>query len=133
MMSMTDVQGPPRWRSAVFWTLKGLLAAAFLSAGGAKIYGVPMMVENFQHIGFGQWFRYLTGGLEVAGAILLLVPRLAAFGALLLGGIMAGAILTHLLLIGGSAVPAFVLLILCAAVAIVQRDQIDSLVDRYDV
>ena len=31
------------------------------------------MVEMFDKIGLGQWFRYLTGGLEVTGAILLLV------------------------------------------------------------
>lgn len=132
MMSMTDVQRPPRWKSAVLWVLKGLLAAAFLSAGGAKIYGVPMMVENFEHIGFGQWFRYLTGILEVIGAIVVLMPGLAAFGGVLLSCIMAGAIATHLLLIGGSAVPAIILLVLSAIVVFAHRDQIDSLFDRYD-
>lgn len=132
MMSITDAQRPPRWKSAVLWTLKGLLAAAFLSAGGAKLYGAPMMVENFQHIGFGQWFRYLTGTLEVIGAIVILMPSLAAFGGVLLSWIMVVAIATHLLLIGGSAVPAIVLLALSAIVVIAHRDQIDSLFDRYD-
>ena len=132
MMSTTDVQRPPRWKPAALWTVKGLLAAAFLSAGGAKIYGVPMLVEEFQHIGFGQWFRYLTGTLEVIGAITILIPSLAAFGAVLLSCIMVGAIATHLLLIGGSAVPAAVLLILSAIVVFAHRDQIDSVFDRYD-
>ena len=132
MMSITDAQRPPRWKPAVLWTLKGLLAAAFLSAGGAKLYGAPMMVENFQHIGFGQWFRYLTGTLEVIGANVILTPSLAAFGGVLLSCIMVGAIATHLLLIGGSAVPAIVLLALSAIVVIAHRDQTDSLFDRYD-
>jgi uncharacterized membrane protein YphA (DoxX/SURF4 family) len=132
MMSITDTQRPPRWKPAALWTLKGLLAAAFLSAGGAKIYGVPMMVENFEHIGFGQWFRYLTGTLEVIGAITILMPSLAAFGGVLLSCIMVGAIATHLLLIGGPAVPAAVLLILSAIVVFAHRDQIDNLFDRYD-
>lgn len=131
-MSITDIQRPPRWKSAALWTLKGLLAAVFLSAGGAKLAGVPMMVENFQYIGFGQWFRYLTGALEVIGAIVILLPRLAAFGGVLLSCIMAGAIATHLLLIGGSAVPAIILLALNVLVVIAHRDQIDSLFDRYD-
>lgn len=131
-MSITDIQRPPRWKSAALWTLKGLLAAVFLSAGGAKLAGAPMMVENFQHIGFGQWFRYLTGALEVIGAIVILLPRLAAFGGVLLSCIMAGAIATHLLLIGGSAVPAIILLALSVLVVIAHRDQIDSLFDRYD-
>lgn len=36
------------------------------------------MVELFNEIGLGQWFRYLTGGLEVVGAVALLIPRLVA-------------------------------------------------------
>lgn len=131
-MSATDVQTPPRWKSIALWGLKGLLAAAFLSAGGAKIYGVPMMVENFEHIGFGQWFRYLTGALEIVGAMVILIPGFTAFGAVLLSCIMVGAIATHLLLVGGSAVPAIVLLILSAVIAFARRDQIDSFFDRYD-
>jgi membrane protein implicated in regulation of membrane protease activity len=91
-----------------------------------------MMVENFEHIGFGQWFRYLTGTLEVIGAITILMPSLAAFGGVLLSCIMVGAIATHLLLIGGPAVPAAVLLILSAIVVFAHRDQIDNLFDRYD-
>jgi len=39
------------------WVLQGLLAAAFLAAGGAKLAGVPMMVQVFDQIGMGQWFR----------------------------------------------------------------------------
>lgn len=132
MMSTTDVQGSPRRKPAALWALKGLLAVAFLSAGGAKLYGVPMMVENFHHIGFGQWFRYLTGVLEIVGAVTILMPRLAAFSGVLLSCIMVGAIATHLLLIGGSAVPAIVLLALSATVVFAHRDQIDSLFDRYD-
>jgi len=132
MMSTTDVQRPPRWKPAALWTLKGLLAVAFVAAGGAKIFGVPMMVENFEHIEFGQWFRYVTGLLEVVGAFTILMPRLAAFGGVLLSCIMVGAIATHLLLIGGSAVPAAVLLILSAIIVFAHRDQIDDLFDRYD-
>ena len=127
-MSLAAVSAPPRWKSAGLWVVRGLLALAFAGAGGAKLYGVPMLVEEFQHIGAGQWFRYLTGTLELLGAILILAPSLAAFGALLLICIMIGATLTHLFLIGGSPVPALVLLALSAIVAYAKRDQIASLV-----
>ena len=126
-MSLAAASAPPRWKSAGLWVVRGLLALAFAGAGGAKLYGVPMLVEEFQHIGAGQGFRYLTGALELLGAILILVPSLAAFGALLLICIMVGATLTHLFLIGGSAVPALVLLALSAIVAYAKRDQIASL------
>ena len=106
-MSLAATSTPPRWTSTVgLWVVRGLLALAFVGAGGAKLYGVPMMVQEFEHIGLGQWFRYLTGALEVLGAFLILTPSLAAFGALLLIGIMIGATIAHLFVIGGTAVPA---------------------------
>ncbi len=43
--------------------------------GFTKLAGNEQMVALFEAIGVGQWFRYLTGSLEVAGAILLVIPR----------------------------------------------------------
>lgn len=104
-------------RNMALWVLQVLVAFAFLAAGFSKITGQPPMVEVFNQIGIGQWFRYLTGGIEVAAAVLLLIPRLIPVGALLLVATMAGAILTHLLVIGGSSFPPLVLLILAAIIA----------------
>ncbi len=126
-MSLAATSTPPRWTSVGLWVVRGLLALVFVGAGGAKLYGVPMMVQEFEHIGLGQWFRYLTGALELLGALLILTPSLAAFGALLLIGIMTGAIITHLFVIGGSPVPALVLLALSAVVAYARRGQFASL------
>ena len=70
----------------------------------------------FDKIGFGQWFRYVTGSLEVIGALLLLVPKTAAIGGWRLATVMIGAVGTHLFIIGGSPVPAFVLLALAITV-----------------
>src|ERR1700722_2247182 len=66
------------------WVLQGLAAAAFLAAGGSKLAAVPAMVEMFAKLGAGQWFRYVTGALEVIGAFALLVPRAAFYGAVVL-------------------------------------------------
>ncbi|HEY0912937.1 MAG TPA: DoxX family protein [Bradyrhizobium sp.] len=131
-MSVVTASAPPRWKSVSLWAVRGLLALAFASAGGAKLYGVPMLVEEFQHIGLGQWFRYFTGTLELLGAVLILVPSLAAFGAMLLICIMVGATLMHLLVIGGSPVPALVLLALSAIVAYAKRGQIARVLDVVD-
>jgi hypothetical protein len=132
MSTIVAASGQPRWKSVSLWILRGLLALAFASAGGAKLYGVPMMVDEFEHMGLGQWFRYFTGSLEVLGALLVLVPSLAAFGALLLICIMIGATLMHLFVIGGSPVPALVLLALSAIVAIAKRDQIAAALNLAD-
>jgi putative oxidoreductase len=128
-MSTIVAPARQRWTTAALWFIRGLLALAFVAAGGAKLYGVPMLVEEFQHIGLGQWFRYVTGGLEIMGAILLLLPQKAALGALLLICIMIGAVITHLFVIGGSAVPAIVLLALNAVIAYAERGQIALLAE----
>src|ERR1700751_4665731 len=76
------------------WVLQGLAALALLGAGGSKLAGAPAMVEMFARLGAGQWFRYLTGTLEVIGAVALLVPRATFYGAVLLATVMIGAIVT---------------------------------------
>ncbi|HSZ55657.1 MAG TPA: DoxX family protein [Tepidisphaeraceae bacterium] len=103
------------------WALQGLAALAFLAAGGSKLAAAPAMVEMFAKIGAGQWFRYLTGALEVFGAVALFVPRAAFYGALLLAMVMLGAIVTHLAILGGSPVPALVLLVIVGTVAWLRR------------
>lgn len=109
------------------WVVRVLLAAAFISAGGMKLAGVPQFVAMFDQIGIGQWFRLLTGALEVAGGLLALVPRTAIWGASLLACVMVGALFTHLTVIGGNPLPALVLLILCAAVLWLRRSQLTTL------
>src|SRR5882672_2573197 len=78
------------------WTTQLLVAGMFLFAGGLKLTGAPAMVAVFDAIGAGQWFRYVTGSIEVGSALALLVPSIAPFGALLLIPTMIGAIATHL-------------------------------------
>ena len=109
MKDPTNDQRPSRAKNVALWALQILTAAAFLLAGFATLSGRPMMVETFDKVGVGQWFRYVTGGIEVVSAVLLLIPRLTPVGAALLVCTMTGAVLTHLVLIGGSPVPALVL------------------------
>jgi len=99
------------------WTLQILSAAMFLFAGGLKLAGVPLMVQEFGVIGLGQWFRYFTGTIEVVSAVLLLIPSLAAYGAAALFVTMIGAITAHLFVIGGSPLIPIVLLASTATIA----------------
>jgi uncharacterized membrane protein YphA (DoxX/SURF4 family) len=106
------------------WLTQIALAGMFLFAGGLKLTGAPELVALFDAIGIGQWFRYVTGSIEVVSAVALLVPSLAAFGALLLIPTMVGAVATHLFIVGGSAVPATVLLAGSLVVAWARRDEL---------
>ena len=105
------------------WLLQIGAAGMFLMVGFLKLSGDPQMVGLFDAIGLGQWFRYLTGSLEVLGAILLLVPRLSGLGALLLVGVMLGAVPTHLFVVGGSPLSAIILLIVTGVVAWGRRER----------
>jgi putative oxidoreductase len=108
------------------WTLRLFAAAVFLAAGGAKLAGVPMMIEVFDHIGIGQRFRIVTGVIEIVGAIALLLPTTFAFSAALLAAMMLVATSVHLFVIGGSPVPAIVLMGVTATVAWLNRERFVS-------
>jgi putative oxidoreductase len=116
-----STQPSGRLRRSLSWTLRILGAAAFLAAGGAKLAGVPMMVEVFDHIGIGQWFRVVTGVIEVIGVVALLVPATAAVSGAFLALMMVVAAGVHLFVIGGSPVPALVLAVVTSAVAWIER------------
>ena len=96
----------------------------FLLAGGSKLLGAAAMVGLFDAIGIGQWFRYLTGSIEVGSAVALLVPSLAAFGAVALVPTMIGAIAMHLFIVGGSPAMPVILLLGAAGVTWARRHQL---------
>lgn len=114
----------------ILWVLQIVAAAMFLMAGYGKLSGDPMMVKVFDTVGLGQWFRYLTGALEVIGAILLLTPWLSGLGALLLAAVMVGAVASHLFVLGGSPMMAIVLLVVTAIIAWGRRDRTLRLIGR---
>ena len=111
-----EVTRPTKGSNIVLWILQILTASAFLLAGGLKLAGAEPMVAMFDSVGLGQWFRYLTGGMEVTGAILLLIPATVTLGGALLAVTMVGAIATHLFILGGSPVPAIVLFVMVGTV-----------------
>lgn len=79
---MAEITGTTR-RVAIA-VLRVLLGLAFLIIGIAKLTGTLSTVQTFDAFGFGQWFRYFTGLLDVAGALLVLMPRWVRYGALLI-------------------------------------------------
>lgn len=112
------------------WVVQLLLAAEFVAAGVMKLAGSPVMVAMFSEIGAGQWFRYVVGALEVAGALGLLVPRLCGLAALGLVGVMAGAVITTMFVLGASPVVPFGFLLAAALVAWFRRAQTRELVAK---
>ena len=48
--------------------------------GKSKLSAQSSWIKTFEQIGFGQWFRYLTGSMQIAGAIAVLIPRTFLLG-----------------------------------------------------
>ncbi len=128
-MSATNIIDAPtadrtgRAGNVALWVLQLAAAAMLAMAGLAKLSSDPAMVGLYDAIGVGQWFRYLTGILEVAGALLLVVPRFAGLGALIVAPVMLGAVLVHLFVVGGSPVVPLVLLVVLAIIAYARRER----------
>lgn len=125
-LSFTQPTSVRRSRSGVIAlrVVQIALAGMFLLAGGSKLLGAPAMVALFNSIGIGQWFRYVTGLIEVGSAMALLVSSTAVFGALALVPTMIGAFATELFIAGDSAVPAAVLLLGAVGVVWARRQQL---------
>jgi uncharacterized membrane protein YphA (DoxX/SURF4 family) len=63
-------------RKITYWGATGLVALVPLLAAFTYLTGAPQAVENFQHVGYPQQLRVLLGIGKLAGAIVLLLPRL---------------------------------------------------------
>ncbi|HEU5470182.1 MAG TPA: DoxX family protein [Actinophytocola sp.] len=123
---MTEQERAVRVGDIAAWVLQVALAAYFVYSA-FSLFGDDF-VKKFEEIGLGQWLRYLTGALELAGAIGLLIPPLCGLAALGLVGIMVGAIGTELFLLdNGDAKLPFLLLILAAVVAWYRWDTVRTL------
>jgi putative oxidoreductase len=77
-----------------------VLGLLFVLIGSMTVAGRKMFVENFRRFGYPQWFRVVTGSLEVLGGLGLLIgiwlPWLAALASAGLALVMLGAVSTHL-------------------------------------
>ena len=85
-------------KEIVLWIVTLLLALVCLRSGVMKMPGVPgveFWIRDFARWGSPDWFRTVVGIAELASFVLLLVPRVAAYGALIFGIVMLGAIFTH--------------------------------------
>ena len=121
---------PGRVKNALLWLLQAASAAVFVMAGIAKLTGAESMVHLFAAVGLGQWLRYFTGGLEVAGAVALLVPAIAGLGAIWLTAVMVGAVIAHLVVLGSSPAVPVALLVGMAIVALGRWERTTRLFSR---
>jgi len=108
---------PSRIAAFTTWLLRVAIAIAFLSFGSQKFAPTGMWVRIFAQIGVGQWFRYLTGTMQIAGAVLVLMPPTALVGVGLLACTMLGATLARITVLhapSNTPIPGAILVVLLA-------------------
>lgn len=82
------------------WVLQLAAAAILLQTLYFKFTGAEESVYIFTTVGAEPWGRIGSGILELVAALLLLVPATAALGGAMAAGLMAGAIMSHLTILG---------------------------------
>ena len=109
-------------KEVAIWIITLFLALVCLRSGLMKVTGNVFWVRDFHRWGYPDWFRMVIGIAELISLALLLIPRVASYGAALFGAVMLGAIVTHYTHHETSRLPFnLMLLALCMVIAFVRR------------
>jgi len=87
-----EITGPAMTKTASIYAAQILLGLIAMAAGYAKLTGAGLMVQQFQMLGIGQGFLSIAGAAEIVAGLCLLLPRGGIVGAVLLAGVMVGAL-----------------------------------------
>src|SRR3954467_5317596 len=82
------------------WIARISAAVILLQTLFFKFTAAPESVYIFTKVGLEPWGRIGSGGAELIAAILILIPRTTWLGAGLALAVMAGAIFSHLTVLG---------------------------------
>ena len=104
-----------------------------------KFSAAPESIYIFETLGMEPFGRLATGVAELVAVVLFLIPRLAGLGGLLTMGILSGAILSHLTILGievqGDGGLLFALAVIAfiggAVVAFIRRASIPVIGERF--
>lgn len=126
-------------QTIVSWICRVTAAVILLQTLFFKFTGAPESIYIFTKVGMEPWGRYGTGAVELVAAVLLLSRCHAWLGALLALGVISGAIVSHLTVLGivvqddGGLLFALAItvFITCAITAILHRNQIPFLPARF--
>ena len=85
---------------AMLWTgrtLTGLFALFMLGASVApKLLGLPVAEETMAQLGWPPGYAFMIGLIELACVLLYLIPRTSVLGAVLMMGLLGGAMATQI-------------------------------------
>jgi len=87
---------PKKWALLVGRILSALPVLLMLLSASMKFMRPPQVVDSFVHqFGYPENELFVLGVIELACALLYVIPRTAFLGAILVTGYLGGAIATH--------------------------------------
>jgi len=113
----------------VLWVCRLLIAVILIQTLFFKFSAAPESVFIFSRLGVEPWGRIVSGVLELIASILVLIPPMSVYGALLSAGIMTGAILSHVFILGievqndGGQLFIYALIVLVASIIILIKER----------
>lgn len=128
----TDSQTEQRVKRGAFTLVRVLLALQFAVGGVMKLTAAETMVRMFDDIGVGQWLRIFVGGIEVVAAVGLLAPVAVGVAALVLSGLMLGALITRVAVLDGPPALELLFLVLAGFLAVHHRHNTVNPLQRFD-
>jgi hypothetical protein len=97
----TRAENPvPVYLTVISWILRITAAVILLQTLYFKFTAAPESVYIFTKVHAEPWGRIGSGIVELIASILLLWPRFTWAGAMISAGVAAGAVLSHLTLLG---------------------------------
>ena len=84
----------------LFWAVRIIAAIIMVQTLFFKFTAAPESVEIFTAVGAEPWGRIGVGVMELIASVLILLPATVWLGAILAFGLMGGAIMMHLMLLG---------------------------------
>lgn len=128
-----------RKQNVISWILQLLAAAILFQTLFFKFTGAEESVYIFTKLGMEPWGRMGSGVAELIACILLVRSRTVVWGALLALGVISGAIVSHLTLLGivvqgdGGLLFALavVVFIACVIVLVLRRRELPGIGGRF--
>jgi hypothetical protein len=123
-------------KNIISWVLQITAAVIMLQTLRYKFTAHPVSVWIFSSLGMEPWGRIGAGIAELIAGICLLIPKLSVYGALLGIGIMIGAVISHILVLGVEGrlfIMAIVTLFCCLGVVWIRRDELVTLIKNNEL
>ncbi len=126
-------------KNKISWVLQIIAALIMLQTLYFKFSGAAESIYIFSTIGIEPWGRYLTGFVELVAGVALLTRKWNYIGGILGIGLMAGAIFSHLTVLGIEVqgdggylfILALVVLTCSSIVTLLNIDKVKSLLNSF--